>query len=415
MVEISLEEELLPASGQVRLLQESFLLQLIREDWPGTDHVRTRLRQLKLAPLAAEGLRLRFAAAELKLPAEGVSPAVRRRQLAAGTWFQLVCREAAAGWKHIYPFVNEANPLQVFFVIPLKEGSGHADRTGRFLTELEQKLNAAVEQDCTVAVAAGLEIKGLKRLRNAFASCLCNLDLNGRPGMGPGEADAAMPVMTWLSPEEERRLLQIIETADTFAFEQELTALFGAEKHSAGLSAAQLYQAVRLQLLLTVAAGKFAFRGTALCKYLWNSHAMLAACTSPAQLTEQLSALGLLVMDEVKLARQSPERGLAEAVRKYIERNYGWELQPAAAAQLFGVEEGSLTRQFKQHVGIPFADYTVKIRMGRAEQLLPDEKLKLTDLAPLVGYASLSHFVSAFKKYSGKSPKEFRERLQKSH
>ncbi|WP_241781779.1 helix-turn-helix transcriptional regulator [Paenibacillus sp. DMB5] len=75
---------------------------------------------------------------------------------------------------------------------------------------------------------------------------------------------------------------------------------------------------------------------------------------------------------------------------------------------------GHLNRQFKQHVGIPLADYTVKIRMGRAEQLLPDERLKLTDLAPLVGYASSSHFASAFKKYSGKSPKEYRERLQRS-
>lgn len=97
MVKISPEEELQSGRGQVRQLQESFLLQLIQEDWPGTEPVRTRLRQLKLAPLAAEGLRLRFAAAELKLPPEEMSPAFRRRQLAAGAGFQLVCREVAAG------------------------------------------------------------------------------------------------------------------------------------------------------------------------------------------------------------------------------------------------------------------------------------------------------------------------------
>lgn len=413
MVKISPEEELQSGRGQVRQLQESFLLQLIQEDWPGTEPVRTRLRQLKLAPLAAEGLRLRFAAAELRLPPEEISPAFRRRQLAAGAGLQLVCREAAAGWKHIYPFVSEANPLQVYFLIPAREGAEHAARASRFLAELGQRLEAAMEYECISA--AGLEVKGLKRLRNAFASCLCTLDMTIRPGMGSGgAADAVMPVISWLSPEEERRLLQMIETADTFAFERELIALFGTNKAAAKPSALQLYQGLRLLLLLNVAAGKFAFRGTALCKYLWNSHAALAACTSPVQLAEQLSALGLLVMEEVKLARQFPERALAEAVRKYVERNYGWELPPSAAAQLFGVEESSLNRQFKQHVGIPLADYTVKIRMGRAEQLLPDDRLKLTDLAPLVGYDSSSHFVSAFKKYSGKSPKEYRERLQRS-
>ncbi len=412
MLKISREEELHTGSGHVRQLQESFLLQLIQEDWPGTEPVRTRLRQLKLAPLAAEGLRLRFAAAELKLPPEEISPAFRRRQLAAGAGFQLVCREAAAGWKHIYPFVNEANPLQVYFLIPSREGAEHAGRASRFLAGLGQRLEAALEHECISAT--GLEVKGLKRLRNAFASCLCTLDMTVRPGIGSGAADAVMPVMSWLSPEEERRLLQMIETADTFAFERELVALFGTDDAAGKPLANHLYQGLRLLLLLNVAAGKFAFRGTALCKYLWNSHAALAACTSPAQLAEQLSALGLLVMEEVKLARQFPERALAEAVRKYVERNYGWELPPSAAAQLFGGEESSLNRQFKQHVGIPLADYTVKIRMGRAEQLLPDDRLKLTDLAPLVGYDSSSHFVSAFKKYSGKSPKEYRERLQRS-
>lgn len=146
-------------------------------------------------------------------------------------------------------------------------------------------------------------------------------------------------------------------------------------------------------------------------KYVWNSHSTLAACITAPELKEQLSALGLLVMEEVKLARQSPERALAEAVRRYIERNYGWEIQSAVAARIFGMEEDSLLRHFKQHVGMQPADYAVKIRMGRAEQLLPDVSLKLSDLALLVGYDSPGHFVSAFKKYSGRSPKEYRERL----
>ncbi|AIQ51968.1 helix-turn-helix transcriptional regulator [Paenibacillus sp. FSL R7-0331] len=409
MVEISLKEERLPGSIQVQQLQESFVLELIREDWLSTEQARTRLRQLKLSQLAAEGLRLRFAAAELKLPPEELSPASRRRQHAAGMNFQLACRETAAGWKHIYPFASDANPLQLFFLIPAKEGPEHADRAGRFMEELGQRLSTCLEYECTII--AGVELKGLKRLKNAFASCLCALGRGSLPEARQGEDSRAASAMTWLPPDEERRLLHLIGTADTFAFGQELDALFGPGRQEALLSGFQLYQGLRILLLLAVTAGKFAFRGSALSKYVWNSHSTLAACITAPELKEQLSALGLLVMEEVKLARQSPERALAEAVRRYIERNYGWEIQSAVAARIFGMEEDSLLRHFKQHVGMQPADYAVKIRMGRAEQLLPDVSLKLSDLALLVGYDSPGHFVSAFKKYSGRSPKEYRERL----
>ncbi|AIQ46366.1 hypothetical protein R70723_11120 [Paenibacillus sp. FSL R7-0273] len=412
MVEISLKEEQLPGSLQVKQLQESFLLDLIREDWLSTEQARARLRQLKLPQLAAEGLRLRFAAAELKLPPEELSPASRRRQHAAGMEFQLACREAAAGWKHIYPFASEANPLQLFFLIPAKEGAEHTDRAGRFMEELERRLGSSLKYACTVT--AGVELKGLKRLKNAFVSCLCALGRSSLAETQQVEGSWAVSAVTWLSADEERRLLHLIGTADTFAFGQELDALFEAGRQEAPLSDLHLYQGLRVLHLLAVTAGKFAFRGTALSKYVWNSHSTLAACTNAPELKAQLSALALLVMEEVRLARQSPERALAEALRRYIERNYGWELQPALAARLFGMEEDSLLRHFKQHVGMQLADYAVKIRMGRAEQLLPDASLKLNDLALLVGYDSPGHFVSAFKKYSGRSPKEYRERYQRS-
>lgn len=400
MFEIKPAEERLPGSGQVRELQESFLLQLLREDWLSLGAVKTRLRQLKLAPLAGEGVKLRYAAAELKLPAERLSSMPKRRQLACAQFHKLG-RESSGNWKHIYPFVYEADPLLMYFLIVSKEGEEHAGRTERFIEELGQNLGRHMELECSVA--AGLEVKGLKRLKNAFSSCLYALDSH------------CIPVSDrWLSPEEERRLSQIIEHADTAAFERELNALVETDNGEGRPLDICRYKAIRLLLLLAVIAGKFQSRGAALGKYLWNSHKTLAASTSREQMKEHLHELGLLAMDEVRLAYQSGGRALAEAVRKYIERNYGWELTLAAAAQLFGVEESSLSRQFKQHVGIPLADYVAKARMAKAEQLLQEQGLKLTELPLLVGYSSPGHFVSAFKKYSGKSPKEFRERLHKT-
>lgn len=411
MFEIRQVEEELQGSGQVRQLQESFLQQMVKEDWLSTEPVRTRLRQLKLTALAGEGLKLRYSAIELKVPSE-LMVSRHKDRLLAGTLFQKVCRETAGGWKHIYPFGDESDPLRMYFLIPSKEGVEHANRTERFLEELLQKLKDIMELDCSCA--AGLEVKGLKRVKNAFASCLCALHRTNRIAAESWKEAGPVTVMSWLSPEDERRLSQIIESADSAAYKRELRYLFeGGEPEQIPFDIS-MYKAMRLLLLLTAIARKFECSGTALGKFLWNSHKTLAAYTSPEELKQQLQELGLLVMEEVTLARNSRRSALAEAVRRYMERNYGCELPLAAAARLFGLEEHSLSRQFKQHVGIPLADYVAKIRMAKAEQLLQADDLKLPELALLVGYSSLSHFVSAFKKFSGKSPKEYRERLQRT-
>ena len=401
----------LPGSGQLLQLQESFLLQMIREEWLSTEAVKTRLRQLKLAPLAGEGLKLRVAAAELKVPPELLTSKHGHR-LHTAAHFHTLCRETAGGWKHIYHFRDEVNPLLMYFLIPSKEGIEHVNRAGRFVEELSQNIRHNMEFESTVA--AGLEVKGLKRLKNAFASGLCALNRTSLPVSDSWTKYGTSRVISWLSQEEEHRLSQMLENSNVSAFERELNLLIELHESESDPFESCMYKAMRLLLLLTVIAGKFECSGTALGKYLWNSHKTLAACKSPGALKEQLLDMGQLVMEEARQARESRGRTLAEAVRKYIERNYGCELSLGAAALLFGVEESSLSRQFKQHVGIPLDDYVAKIRMAKAEQLLLDDSLKLTDLSLIVGYSSPSHFVSTFKKYSGKSPKEYRERLQKN-
>lgn len=258
MVEISLKEEQLPGSLQVKQLQESFLLDLIREDWLSTEQARARLRQLKLPQLAAEGLRLRFAAAELKLPRRSCLPPPDADSMPRGWSFSLPAgRRQQAGSIFIRLPVKRIRCS--FFLIPAKEGAEHTDRAGRFMEELERRLGSSLKYACTVT--AGVELKGLKRLKNAFVSCLCALGRSSLAETQQVEGSWAVSAVTWLSADEERRLLHLIGTADTFAFGQELDALFEAGRQEAPLSDLHLYQGLRVLHLLAVTAGKFAFRG----------------------------------------------------------------------------------------------------------------------------------------------------------
>src|SRR4051794_32690465 len=67
---------------QLLHMQESFLLQMVREAWLSPEKVKQRLRQLQLHPLADEGVKLQFAAVELQIPAGEIGePRKRRNQL----------------------------------------------------------------------------------------------------------------------------------------------------------------------------------------------------------------------------------------------------------------------------------------------------------------------------------------------
>ena len=71
-----------------------------------------------------------------------------------------------------------------------------------------------------------------------------------------------------------------------------------------------------------------------------------------------------------------------------------------------------LTQVFKQVEGLPLYRYHLRLRLARALHLLP----KYDDLTALgldLGFASHSHFTTAFRQVYGRSPSEFRQSVQR--
>jgi AraC family transcriptional activator of pyochelin receptor len=69
-----------------------------------------------------------------------------------------------------------------------------------------------------------------------------------------------------------------------------------------------------------------------------------------------------------------------------------------------GLSRTKLHVEFCKHYGItPFA-YLRNARLNRAKLLLDEGVVNVTEVAMAVGYASLSHFAKAFRKYFGVAP-----------
>ena len=65
---------------------------------------------------------------------------------------------------------------------------------------------------------------------------------------------------------------------------------------------------------------------------------------------------------------------------------------------------------FKRDTGITINDYITKIRMEKAIEMLKDPSVKLYDICYAVGYSDPSYFSKVFKKYTGLSPKQYKEK-----
>ncbi|MBD0378556.1 helix-turn-helix transcriptional regulator [Paenibacillus sp. WST5] len=65
---------------------------------------------------------------------------------------------------------------------------------------------------------------------------------------------------------------------------------------------------------------------------------------------------------------------------------------------------------FKKETGMSLSAYIVQQRMDEAKSLLLETEMKISQIAEVVGYMNLSHFISMFKKINGTTPQSFRKK-----
>lgn len=64
---------------------------------------------------------------------------------------------------------------------------------------------------------------------------------------------------------------------------------------------------------------------------------------------------------------------------------------------------------FKNTLGVSPHQYLLTIKVERAKQLMARARLSLTEISQMVGFFDQSHFIHAFKKLTGSTPKGFRK------
>ncbi|WP_336773040.1 response regulator transcription factor [Paenibacillus sp. MMO-58] len=92
-----------------------------------------------------------------------------------------------------------------------------------------------------------------------------------------------------------------------------------------------------------------------------------------------------------------------------IENSNEKNLSLEVVSEAVNVHPVTLSRMFKQQMGITFVRYLTRRRMKHASALLLNTRKKVNEISEDIGYADYAYFRSLFKKEFGYSPSEFRK------
>ena len=128
----------------------------------------------------------------------------------------------------------------------------------------------------------------------------------------------------------------------------------------------------------------------------------------------QVSEVFLMIRQELgtqssgKGSGDKTENEIVKRVKNYVHQHYE-DATLEQAAESVRMSPYYLSSYFHQQTGEKFIDYLTRARMKEAARLLLHSRLRINEIASLVGYTTANSFSRAFRQYYEMTPKEYRQ------
>ena len=103
---------------------------------------------------------------------------------------------------------------------------------------------------------------------------------------------------------------------------------------------------------------------------------------------------------------------IIDKINQYIQEHYKEELGRNEIGAFFYLAPEYLAKMYKKKTGKNIKDYINEYRLEQAKELLNDSRVRVSDVAAEVGYSNFSYFSTLFKKYTGLTPNEYRQKWE---
>ena len=96
----------------------------------------------------------------------------------------------------------------------------------------------------------------------------------------------------------------------------------------------------------------------------------------------------------------------------YLNKKYTEQITLSDVSAFAAMNPTAFCRYFKENVGKTFTEYIIEMRIGYACKLLAVGRLNISQTSIECGFETISHFNRCFKKITGYSPSEYKEKLE---
>lgn len=103
---------------------------------------------------------------------------------------------------------------------------------------------------------------------------------------------------------------------------------------------------------------------------------------------------------------QNRKKQIVQLAQNYIQLHYCENISRGNVASAVYISDSYLSHIFLEITGISYMDYITKLRMEKAIELL-QSGCKINEIALRVGYSSRKPFLTAFHKYTSRTPSQY--------
>jgi AraC-like DNA-binding protein len=98
-------------------------------------------------------------------------------------------------------------------------------------------------------------------------------------------------------------------------------------------------------------------------------------------------------------------------ISKFLLENIDKSYTIEEIAKIFGISARTLSRKFKENLGMNYVRFLRSIRITRSLEMIVENKYNMYEIAMLVGYNSLSSFSTIFLKVCGIRPTDYAKKI----
>ncbi|MGP7819533.1 response regulator transcription factor [Niallia sp. 01092] len=109
-----------------------------------------------------------------------------------------------------------------------------------------------------------------------------------------------------------------------------------------------------------------------------------------------------------KRISEKKKMNIMSEIEKYLLENFHRDVKLQELSDYFYISREYISRKFKQEFQVNISDYLANVRIEKAKSLLKNSKLKIFEIANMVGYQDDKYFRKVFKKIVGLTPNEYR-------